>query len=110
MRGWMLTPLFTPLCLEWLQWASTMGSDILAKCSKHCPEKLWPNQSVPVPEGAGPSLWWERMLLTSSFCDSFFPPSALSLLLLKSLGNFPQTLILLILSHGSPWYVFYLLF
>lgn len=49
------------------------------------------------------------MLLTFSFCDFFFPLRVF-ILLLKTLSNFPQTLILLILSRASPWYAFYLLF
>lgn len=71
----MVTLLPTPLCFEWLRWASTMGSDSSAKL---CWEELCPNQSVPVHEEPQPSLWWEKMLLTFSFCNFlFFPPHAL---------------------------------
>ena len=70
----MLTPLPTPLRFEWLPWASATGSRISAKYSKHCWEELWPNQSVPVPEGPRSSLWREIMLPTFYFCNfDFFP-------------------------------------
>lgn len=61
---------------------------------------------APQPEGPGPSP--EVMLPTCSL--SGLCSSTLLILLLESRSNFPQALILLILSLTSPWYVFYLLF
>lgn len=61
---------------------------------------------APQPKGPGPSP--EVMLPTCSLSGLF--SSTLLILLLESRSNFPQTLILLILSLTSPWYVFYLLF
>lgn len=92
-----------PLCFEWLQWTSTR---ILAKC-------CWEKWSIPVcssPQRAQTQSVLGDDALDFVLVQLWVFPSLLFLLLLKRLSNFPQTLILLILSPASPWYVFYLLF
>lgn len=88
----MLTPLLTPLCFEWL-----LPGRVVAKPVCPSPRRA-STQSVAGHDA--PDFFLLRL----------FFPSTLFILLLKSLSNFPQTLILLILSYASPWYVFYLLF